>query len=449
MWFAEETNYGSSNGQANMLRLVHVADPLTATPSDFVDFTGNVPLYQFTFVPDPSTGGNHPWNNGDTNNNALQAGSSAFPNPGLIDTNDTRIDSAVWATVNGQQHLVLTQTVEDPADPTTAKARWYDFNTTGVTDPSVAVPLYQSGEINPGAGVFTYFPSAAIDPAGDIGMTYLQSSASQLFTMYVTGKTLSESGMETGVPIINDSPLAGPDGSPHRAGDYSGTVVDISSTGTRMNSFWSANQYASGGNWATALENFSISSTVQPPTITSISANPSPVTGKTTTLSVTASDPNPAGSITAYSWSLLSGPAGVTFGSSTASSTGVTFTKAGTYQFQVTVTDSYGLTSTSTVTVTVQQTLTSISLSPSSVTLMNGQTQTFTATAFDQFGNAMTTQPTFAWTWSGIGTFKKTSNTTLQYRASSTGTGTATITVSVSGTSFASTATITVTKKRH
>ena len=449
MWFAEETNYGSSNGQANMLRLVHVAGPLTATPSDFVDFTGNVPLYQFTFVPDPSTGGNHPWNNGDTNNNALQAGSSAFPNPGLIDTNDTRIDSAVWATVNGQQHLVLTQTVEDPADPTTAKARWYDFNTTGVTDPSVAVPLYQSGEINPGAGVFTYFPSAAIDPAGDIGMTYLQSSASQLFTMYVTGKTLSESGMETGVPIINDSPLAGPDGSPHRAGDYSGTVVDISSTGTRMNSFWSANQYASGGNWATALENFSISSTVQPPTITSISANPSPVTGKTTTLSVTASDPNPAGSITAYSWSLLSGPAGVTFGSSTASSTGVTFTKAGTYQFQVTVTDSYGLTSTSTVTVTVQQTLTSISLSPSSVTLMNGQTQTFTATAFDQFGNAMTTQPTFAWTWSGIGTFKKTSNTTLQYRASSTGTGTATITVSVSGTSFTSTATITVTKKRR
>src|SRR5262249_3008964 len=208
-------------------------------------------------------------------------------------------------------------------------------------------------------------------------------------------------------------------------------------------------QYASGGNWATALENFSISSLVQPPTITSISANPSPVTGKTTTLSVTASDPNPGGSITAYSWSLLSGPVGVTFGSSTASSTGVTFTKAGTYQFQVAVTDSYGLTSTSTVTVTVQQTLTSISLSPPSVTLMNGQTQTFTATAFDQFGNAMTTQPTFTWIWSGIGTFKKTSNTTLQYRAPSTGTGTATITVSVSGTSFTSTAAITATKKRN
>ena len=628
MWFAEETNYGTSSGQANALRLVHVADMLTATPSSFVNFTGNVPQYQFTYVPDPSTGGNHPWNNGDTNNNAVQAGSSAFPNPGLIDTNDTRIDSAVWETVNGQQHLVLTQTVADPSDPTTAKARWYDFNTTGATDPSVAVPLSQSGEINPGAGIFTYFPSAAIDPAGDIGMTYLESSANELFTMYVTGKTPSESAMEPGVAVISDSPDAGPDASPHRAGDYSGTVVDINSAGAPTNSFWSANEYASGGDWATVLDNFSVSSPAvppiisstsaspnpvtgtttqlsvaasdpggfslsygwsvksgpsgvtftnntatstgdtvtanftqagsyvfqvtvsdaqgasststvgvtvnqtltsivvspasatvadgttkqftataddqfgnplttqptftwslasggsninpstglytapssgsgtdtvqvtagsvtgtasvtyaQPPTILSISANPSPVTGKTTTLSVTASDPNNGGSITGYLWSLVSGPAAVTFGSGTASSTSATFAKAGTYQFQVTVTDSFGLTSSSTVTVTVQQTLSSISLSPSSVTLKDGQSQTFTATADDQFGNPLTTQPTFTWSHTGIGTFKQTSNTTEQYKAPSSGTGTATLTVSVSGTSFTSTATITVIKK--
>jgi hypothetical protein len=187
----------------------------------------------------------------------------------------------------------------------------------------------------------------------------------------------------------------------------------------------------------------------QPPTISSISANPSPVTGTTTTLSVTATDLNPGGTITGYSWTFLSGPAGVTFGSSTASSTGVTFTRAGTYQFQVVVTNSYGITSTSTVSVTVQQTLSSISLLPSSVTIKNGQSQTFTATGYDQFGIAMTTQPTFTWTWSGIGTFNKTSNTTLQYTAPPTGTGTATITVSVNGTPFTKTANITVIKKHH
>jgi hypothetical protein len=620
MWFAEETNYGTSTGQANALRLVHVANMLTATPADFVDFTGSVPMYQFTYVPDPSTGGNHPWNNGDTNNNATQGGSAD-----LIDTNDTRIDSAVWRTVNGQQHLVLTQTVADPADPNTAKARWYDFNTTGATDPAFAVPLNQNGEINPGAGVFTYFPSAAIDPAGDIGVTYMESSASELVTMYVTGKSLGETGMETGLAVINNSSLTGPDGSPHRAGDYSGTVVDINSAGNFVNSFWSGNEYASGGNWATVLESFSISSPVlpptissisaspnpvtgtstqlsvtasdpnglslsyswsvkngpsgvtftnntvtstgdtitanftqagsytfqvvvtnsqgasttatvgvtvnqtltsitvspasatvadgttkqfsatafdqfghalttqpaftwslasggtnidpntglytapasgtgadtvqatagsvtgtasvtfaQPPTISAISADPNPVTGATTTLSVTASDPNPGGTITGYAWSSLSGPAAVTFGSATASSTSVNFAKAGAYQFQVVVTNSFGITSTSTVSVTVQQTLSSISLTPSKVTLRNNQTQTFTANGYDQFGLIMTNQPTFTWAWSGIGTFTPTSNTTLLYKAPKHGTGTATITISVNGTTFTSTATITV-----
>src|SRR5262249_1844676 len=164
MWFAEETAYATSSGQANTLRLVHGANPVTATPTAFAhgNFAGNVPLYQVNLGQDPSQGGNPPWNNGDATASAGQKGSTD-----LILTNDTRINSAVWRTVNGQQHLVLTQTVDSMADPGVAKARWYDFNTTGATDPSVAVPLYQSGEINPGAGVFTYFPSAAIDPAGD------------------------------------------------------------------------------------------------------------------------------------------------------------------------------------------------------------------------------------------------------------------------------------------
>jgi uncharacterized repeat protein (TIGR01451 family) len=301
-WFAEETNYGTSSGQANTLRLVHVADILTATPNSFVDYTGNVPLYQFTFVPDPAQGGNHPWNNGDAVAPAGQKGSAD-----LIETNDTRINSAVWRTVNGQQHLVLTQTVDSTADPGVAKARWYDFNTTGATDPSVAVPLYQSGEINPGAGVFTYFPSAAIDPAGDIGMTYLESSATtpsspsppgEYLSMYVTGKALAESAMEPAVLVVGGSSAdTGPDGSPHRAGDYSGTVVDINSAGAVTNSFWSANEYADGGVWATALENFTITNPLPSTDMAVTASGPSSVTAGTNatyTITITNNGPNPA-----------------------------------------------------------------------------------------------------------------------------------------------------------
>jgi uncharacterized repeat protein (TIGR01451 family) len=292
MWFAEETNYGDSSGQASTLRLVHVANILTAGPSDFVNFTGNVPTYQFTPVPDPS-GGGHAWNNGDALTPAVQLGSAD-----TIETNDTRIDSAVMRTINGQQHLVLTQTVNSPNDTGITKARWYDFNTTAVIDPSVPVPLYQSGEINPGPGVFTSFPSAAIDPAGDIGMTYVESSANEDMSMYFTGKALSESAMEQPVLLLGgDSALTGPDGSPHRAGDYSGTTVDIDSNGNVMNAFWSANEYTSGGFWATGLVNFSISVPLPAADMTVTASGPSTVTAGTNatyTITITNNGPNAA-----------------------------------------------------------------------------------------------------------------------------------------------------------
>jgi uncharacterized repeat protein (TIGR01451 family) len=291
MWFAEETNYGTTAGQANSLRLVHVPDVLTAAPTDFTNFTGTVPLYHFNFLPD-SSGANHAWNNGDANALAPQSGSAD-----LIDTNDTRINSAFWRVVNGQQHLVLTQTVNSDADPGIAKARWYDFNTTGATDPTVNVPLYQSGEINPGAGVYTYFPSADIDPAGDIGMTYLESSSHEFLSMYIAGKGLTESNMEAGVLAAGgNSADTGPDGSPHRAGDYSGTTVDINSSGQPTNAFWSANEYANGGVWGTALAQFTISNPVSADLAVTASGPSSVTAGSnaTYTITVTNNGPNAA-----------------------------------------------------------------------------------------------------------------------------------------------------------
>ena len=55
------------------------------------------------------------------------------------------------------------------------------------------------------------------------------------------------------------------------------------------------------------------------------------------------------------------------------------------------------MTATSSVNVTVNQTLTAITVSPASINLTAGATQQFTATAEDQFGAALATQPTFTW----------------------------------------------------
>ncbi len=81
----------------------------------------------------------------------------------------------------------------------------------------------------------------------------------------------------------------------------------------------------------------------------------------------------------------------------------------------------------------VVQTLTAITVSPSSASVAVGATQQFTATAYDQYGAAMATQPAFTWTVSGVGSIDSGSGL---YSAGTT-TGTATVTAasgSVSGT---------------
>jgi len=158
-----------------------------------------------------------------------------------------------------------------------------------------------------------------------------------------------------------------------------------------------------------------------PPTVaTPASATPSPVTGTTTTLSVLGGDDGGEANLK-YTWAATTLPAGAsapTFsvnGTNAAKKTVATFSKAGTYGFTVTIADAGGLTTTSCVNVTVNQTLTSIGISPASVTVKVGGTQQFAATAKDQFGNALATQPSFTWaatagtiTASGLFTAPKT-----------------------------------------
>ena len=62
---------------------------------------------------------------------------------------------------------------------------------------------------------------------------------------------------------------------------------------------------------------------------------------------------DPDGSITGYSWSQVSGPAGTIFSSYTAAKITVSKLSAGTYVYQLTVTDNNGATSTAKITVTV------------------------------------------------------------------------------------------------
>jgi uncharacterized repeat protein (TIGR02543 family) len=179
------------------------------------------------------------------------------------------------------------------------------------------------------------------------------------------------------------------------------------------------------------------------PTIaTAAKATPNPVTASTTALSVLGADDNGEANLT-YSWATTgTPPAAATFsanGTNAAKSSTATFTKAGSYNFQVTVKDQGNLTVTSAIAVTVNQTPTSIVVSPASATVNTSATQQFSAAQRDQFATNLTTQPTFTWSVSGGGTI----NASGLFTAGTTAGGPYTITAK-SGT-ISGTASVTVT----
>ena len=191
-----------------------------------------------------------------------------------------------------------------------------------------------------------------------------------------------------------------------------------------------------GTSTASAADKFTY---VAPPTIaTAAKATPSPVTGLTTNLSVLGADVNGESTLT-YTWLATTVPTGAAQplysanGTNSSKNSTATFSQAGAYTFTVTIADAGGQTVTSLVSVTVNQTLTTIAVTPASPSIYEDQTQQFTATADDQFGAAMATQPTFTWSEvSGIG-----STTAAGLFSSPTATGTAVVSAAsgtVSGT---------------
>jgi hypothetical protein len=196
----------------------------------------------------------------------------------------------------------------------------------------------------------------------------------------------------------------------------------------------------------TAADRFTFGTSTgnQPPTVVQpAAASPNPVSGTTTGLSVLGANDGGEGSLT-YTWQATAAPAGATpvfsaNGTNAAKNTVVTFNRAGAYNFQVTITDSGGLTATSSVTVTVNAVLTSIVVTPAAVTLQDKARQQFAAQALDQFNQPLAAQPSFTWSkFSGPGSINKSG----LYTAPSTGTGTAVIQAKAGGKTGRATITI-------
>jgi MYXO-CTERM domain-containing protein len=143
-----------------------------------------------------------------------------------------------------------------------------------------------------------------------------------------------------------------------------------------------------------------------PPIITQpAQANPNPVTGTTTQVSVLATDDGGDETIL-YAWS-ATGPGPVTFsasGTHAAKNATATFTRAGTYQLTATAQDAHGLSTSSTVQVAVVQMPGDLRVTPLQATVKPNAKAQFLARARDQFGVLIEPAPAYAWSVSGGGT---------------------------------------------
>ena len=158
------------------------------------------------------------------------------PQPGgtQIQTNDSRVLNAEWR----DGRLVAAQSVASVGPDDLARPLVRHQTSNGVT-------LTHQHTVNPSdSSAFDYFPSVALAPNGDVGLTYMESSPTEYLSMYVTGLASGASAMET--PVVakaGEATYAGYDSSPYRAGDYSGITVDPID-----GSFWAANEYAAPTN---------------------------------------------------------------------------------------------------------------------------------------------------------------------------------------------------------
>ena len=197
MWFVERQDDGDN------VRLVRMTDVLGAPI--FTDFVIDVDDYDNT-VAAPQPGG------------------------GTFDTGDFRM---LNAELRGGR-LVATHAVgldfDGIAGADETSARWYEFDVNGLTP-----TLTQQGNIDPGIGIHTYFPSIAIAPNGDIGITFMQSAATQFVSMYVAGQKFGDAPGTMSTPALVKAGTQTYSGT--RGGDYSGISVD-----PLTGSFWAANE---------------------------------------------------------------------------------------------------------------------------------------------------------------------------------------------------------------
>lgn len=194
-----------TSGNSTAVRIWALSDPL------------GTPALSSTTVPIADNGGAPPF--------------SGAPQPGTsipIDTLDGRAQgNACW--FNGTLWFCHT------AGGATGKALVYYYAVAANGYPASPPTLVEEGFIDGGAGEWTYQPSLCLNPVGDIGLVYSQSSTTRNPSIFATTRKAGAAGFDTPV-LVKAGPSIYFGG---RWGDFGSTTPDPVD-----NSFWVTHEYS-------------------------------------------------------------------------------------------------------------------------------------------------------------------------------------------------------------
>ena len=170
------------------------------------------------------------------------AGPVAGPTPtGTLNLIDTRIMNVHWR--NGNLYACHNTSLNGRNI-----ARWYHMRT-NAWPASGSVTLQQSGTIDPGAPLHSYFPAIYSNANGDIGVVVGVSSATLPPAVAVAARRVSDPAGRMGVPEIVKFGEAGANG---RWGDY----FDIAIDPTDDTTFWAIGEYQQPSGWNNWITSF-------------------------------------------------------------------------------------------------------------------------------------------------------------------------------------------------
>jgi len=162
---------------------------------------------------------------------------------GEIDTLDGRIMNVTWR--DGKLHAGHGI---DAGSRTLS--RWYEIDLNGW--PAGGSPtLAQSGNVDPGAGVHTFFPALAPDAFGNVAMVTAMSSSSTFASVQALGRLAGDPPGSMGDLVELETGSATANG---RWGDYFDIAVDPTDDTT----FWMVGEYASDIGWETWIGTFTL-----------------------------------------------------------------------------------------------------------------------------------------------------------------------------------------------